>query len=149
MHLGPGATCAGALDPCRSGELENHARIGYSFPVLKDFDLPAETLLDLIVDTVVVVDAHGRFLYTSASCEALFGYTADELRGAYMIELVHPEDRGRTLQASWQVMSGQPVVGYRNRYIRKDGSIVTVEWSSQWSEQHDIRVAVARRAAEE
>jgi PAS domain S-box-containing protein len=113
--------------------------------VLKDLPLTADALLNLLVDTVVVVDAHGRFLYTSASCEKVFGYTADELRGTYMIELVHPEDRGRTLQTSWQVMSGEPTVGYRNRYVRKDGSIVHIEWSAQWSEQHAVRVAVARQ----
>ena len=48
----------------------------------------------------------------------MFGYTPDELHGTYMIELVHPEDRGRTLQTSWQVMSGDAKIGYRNRYVR-------------------------------
>lgn len=103
-----------------------------------------DTLLDLLLDTVVVVDAHGRFLYASASCERLFGYTPDELRGTYMIELVHPEDRGRTLQTAWQVMSGEPTAGYRNRYVRKDGSTVHIEWTAQWSEKYEVRIAVAR-----
>ena len=105
----------------------------------------ADALLDLLLDAVVVVDAHGRFLYASASAEQTFGYTPAELLGMYMIELVHPEDRGRTLQASWQVMSGEPKVGYRNRYLRKDGTTVHIEWSAHWSEQHEVRIGVARR----
>ena len=113
--------------------------------MLKDLPFKADTLLDLLLDTVVVVDAHGRFLYASASAEQLFGYTPAELRGTYMIELVHPEDRGRTLQTSWQIMSGAPTVGYRNRYVRKDGSTVHIEWSAQWSDKYEVRVAVARR----
>jgi PAS domain S-box-containing protein len=113
--------------------------------MLKELSIRPEVLLDLLLDTVVVVDAHGRFLYVSASCERTFGYTAAELLGTYMIELVHPEDRGRTLQTSWQVMSGDPKVGYRNRYVCKDGSIAHIEWSAQWSEQYEVRIGVARR----
>jgi PAS domain S-box-containing protein len=113
--------------------------------VLQDIPFTADVLLDLLLDTVVVVDAHGRFLYVSASAGQLFGYTPAELRGTYMIELVHPEDRGRTLQMSWQVMSGEPKVGHRNRYIRKDGRVVVIEWSAQWSEKYDVRIGVARR----
>lgn len=113
--------------------------------MLKDLELRPDQLLDLLLDTVVVVDAHGRFLYVSASAERTFGYTPAELLGTYMIELVHPEDRGRTLQASWHVMSGEPKIGYRNRYLRKDGSVVHIEWSAQWSEEHEVRIAVARR----
>ena len=94
--------------------------------MLKDLTFTADALLDLLPDTVVVVDAHGRFLYTSAGIEALIGYTSAELHGTYMIELVHPEDRGRTLQTSWQVMSGEPAVGFRNRSLHKDGRIAVV-----------------------
>jgi PAS domain S-box-containing protein len=112
--------------------------------VLKDLPFTADTLLDLLHDTVVVVDAHGRFMYVSASVEALLGYTRAELIGSYMIELVHPEDRGRTLQTAWQVMAGEPQVGYRNRYLRKDGSTVHIDWSALWSEKYDVRIAVAR-----
>ena len=57
---------------------------------------PAE-LLDLLVDTVFMLDPHGRLLYVSASCEALLGYKAEELIDKYMIEYVHPDDRGTTL----------------------------------------------------
>jgi len=126
----------------------NRPALGYAFRMLKDLPFTADTLLDLLLDTVVVVDAHGRFLYVSASAERLFGYAPAELIGTYMIELVHPEDRGRTLQASWQVMSGEPAVGYRNRYVRKDGSTVHIAWSAQWSEKYEVRIAVARRVGE-
>lgn len=112
--------------------------------MLRDLPFDASALLDLLLDTVVVVDAHGRFLYASASCLQTFGYSEDELRGTYMIELVHPEDRGRTLQTVWGIMGGEPRVGYRNRYVHKDGSTVLIEWSAQWSEEHEVRVAVAR-----
>ena len=106
--------------------------------------IPADALFDLIVDTVCVVDAYGRFLYVSASGEQLFGYSCEEMRGLYMIELVHPDDRGRTLLAAARILAGKPVTRFENRYVRKDGSVVTIQWSACWSAEHRVRVAVAR-----
>lgn len=100
--------------------------------------------MDMLVDTVCVVDAEGRYVYVSAACESLLGYTPDELIGRNMIELVHPDDRQRTMAAAMVVMGGQPHVNFENRYIRKDGGIVDIMWSARWSEEDQVRIAVAR-----
>ena len=102
------------------------------------------TVLDLMLDAVCVVDAAGRFVYVSAACEAIFGYTPEEMVGCLMMDMVAPEDRERTLQAATQVMSGQPSLHFENRYIRKDGTPVNVMWSARWSEADQLRVGVAR-----
>ena len=102
------------------------------------------TVMDLLLDTICVVDAHGRFLALSAACKQLLGYRADELIGRPMIELVLEEDRPRTLQAAREIMAGAPLPCFENRYVRKDGQIVHVMWSARWSEAHQVRIAVAR-----
>lgn len=102
------------------------------------------TVLDLMLDAVCVVDATGRFVYVSAACEAIFGYTPQEMVGRQMIDMVAPEDRERTLQAATRVMSGQPSLHFENRYIRKDGAPVDIMWSARWSECDQLRVGVAR-----
>ncbi|MEJ2060474.1 MAG: diguanylate cyclase [Gammaproteobacteria bacterium] len=101
-------------------------------------------VMDLLVDTVCVVDPEGCFVFVSAACERLFGYTQEELIGRNMIELVHPEDRERTLQAAERIMGGYLQTNFENRYVRKDGSVVHVMWSARWSESDGIRLAVAR-----
>lgn len=105
-------------------------------------------LVDMLVDTVCVVDKQGRFVFLSASCERLLGYTAQELLGRNMIELVHPEDRERTLSAADHIMAGQPQTHFENRYVRKDGRIVHIMWSAQWAPGDGLRVAVARDVTE-
>ena len=85
-----------------------------------------ETVLDLMLDAVCVVDADGCFVYVSAACESIFGYTQEEMIGRQMMELVAPEDRERTLLAAQQVMSGQPSLHFENRYIRRDGQRVDI-----------------------
>ena len=102
------------------------------------------TVLDLMLDAVCVVDAEGRFVYVSAACEAIFGYTPQEMVGRQMMDMVAPEDRERTLNAATRVMSGQPSLHFENRYIRKDGTFVDIMWSARWSECDQLRVGVAR-----
>ena len=102
------------------------------------------TLLDLLAGTVFVLDAHGLLLYASATCEPLLGYRPDELTGQYMIEFVHPDDRGRTLNAVWRIMAGQGPARFENRWMHKDGRDVPIQWAARWSAEHQVRVAVAR-----
>ena len=103
-----------------------------------------EHVLDLLVDAVCVVDTGGRFVYVSAACERIFGYTPEEMLGQSMIELVHPDDRARTLATAAGVMSGTPTPYFENRYLRKDGRIVHIMWTARWSEADGLRIGVAR-----
>ncbi len=100
--------------------------------------------MDLLLDTICVVDREGRFQYLSASCERVFGYTADEMIGQQMINFVFAEDRARTLQAASEIIAGVPRPSFENRYVRKNGEIVHILWSARWSEADQCRVAIAR-----
>lgn len=100
--------------------------------------------IDLLLDAVCVVDKEGRYVYVSASFETIFGYTPQEVLGRRMIELVHPDDRERTLQTANGIMAGNPQFHFENRYLRKDGQVVDIMWSARWSEGHQLRIAVAR-----
>ncbi len=105
---------------------------------------PFDKVMDLLLDTICVVDTDGRYVYVSASCEALLGYAPEELIGRNMIELVHPDDREETLRTAATIMAGQPATHFQNRYVRKDGSIVDIMWSARWSKSDGLRLAVAR-----
>lgn len=105
-------------------------------------------VMDLLLDAVCGVDAEGRYIYVNAACERMFGYTRDELLGRNMIELVHPDDRERTLEAARNVMRGDSHLHFENRYLRKDGTVVDLMWSASWSETDQLRLAVARDVTE-
>jgi PAS domain S-box-containing protein len=116
---------------------------------MKANDLAAlSNVMDLLLDAVCVVDAQGCFIFVSAACERIFGYTPAEMIGRPMIELVFHEDRARTLQAVDEIVTGMPKPHFENRYVRKDGQIVHIMWSARWSEVDRIRVAVARDITE-
>jgi diguanylate cyclase (GGDEF)-like protein/PAS domain S-box-containing protein len=107
-----------------------------------------DNIVDLLLDAVCVVDKEGRFVFLSAACERIFGYTQQELIGRPMIDLVAPADRARTLATAYEIMSGEPKFGFENRYVRKDGAIVHIMWSARWSEADQLRIAVARDITE-
>ena len=109
---------------------------------------PTENLVDLLLDAICVVDKRGRFVFVSAACQRIFGYSADEMIGQVMIEMVHPEDRAKTLLAAKEVMAGVHKPQFENRYLRKDGSSVHILWSARWSEDDQVRIAVAHDITE-
>jgi len=107
-----------------------------------------EKIMNLLTDMVCLVDAEGRYVFLNAACEKLLGYSPDELIGREMIDLVHPDDVERTLDAARDVMHGKPRANFENRYIRKDGSIAEIMWSARWWEDDELRLAVARDVTE-
>ena len=102
------------------------------------------SVMDLLVDTVCVVNVEGRFVFVSAACEQTFGYTPTEMIGQPMIDFVHPEDRARTLARVDEVYAGTLQPHFENRYVRKDGRTVHIMWSARSSHDTRMRVAVAR-----
>ncbi|WP_246265545.1 sensor domain-containing protein [Aromatoleum diolicum] len=105
--------------------------------------------VDLLLDTVFLVDARGRIVYVNAACERMFGYTPEELMGQSLLDFVVPEDRARTLEEAKQVIAGHSRIGFENRYIRKDGRRVHIMWSARWSEKDQLRIGVARDVTEQ
>jgi diguanylate cyclase len=101
-------------------------------------------LINLMLDTVFVIDGDDQIVFVSDACEALLGYRADELTGTLITDYMHPDDRAVTRASILRVMNGQPHVDFRNRYIRKDGGVVYILWSARWSEEEGVRIGVAR-----
>jgi len=109
---------------------------------------PLASYIDLLLDAVCAVDKQGRFVFVSAACERIFGYSPEELIGHAMIDLVHPADRQRTLDAAREIMGGEPKLNFENRYLCKDGRVAHILWSARWSEVDQLRIAVARDITE-
>lgn len=110
--------------------------------------IPPENFIDLLLDAVFVVDRDGYVRYVSAASERVFGYRPEEMVGRLILDFVHPDDRNRTQQAVREILQGELKPNFENRYVRKDGSIAQIMWSARWSEEEQVRVAVARDVTE-
>ncbi len=100
-------------------------------------------IMECSLDVICTIDDEGRFVSVSQACESVWGYQPDELRGKKFIDLVHPDDQAFTLEAARSIIAGQAVRNFENRYVRKDGSVVTMMWSSTWSEEDRLCFSIA------
>jgi diguanylate cyclase (GGDEF)-like protein/PAS domain S-box-containing protein len=105
-------------------------------------------IVDLLLDAVCIVDPEGRYIYVSQAFERIFGYTPQEVLGRRMIELVHPDDRERTLAAARNIMAGHLQLHFENRYVRKDGQVAHIRWTARWLPEQQMRLAVAHDITE-
>lgn len=103
---------------------------------------------DFVLDAIFAVDTQGVCVSVTGACERIFGYTAEEMVGKCMLDMVDPDDLGRTLQSIDRVMTGYLQRYFENRYIRKDGKVAYISWSATWSEDHQLRIGVARDMTE-
>jgi PAS domain S-box-containing protein len=107
-----------------------------------------QLIMDNSRDVICTADAYGNFRTVSAASEKLWGYKPEELEGKPYIDLVHPDDREKTVNVAAQIMVGGSVLDFENRYIRKDGSIIHVMWSAYWSDADNMMFAVAHDITE-
>ncbi|HEV3408655.1 MAG TPA: PAS domain S-box protein, partial [Chthoniobacterales bacterium] len=107
-----------------------------------------QLIMDNSQDVICTVDGEGRFVTLNAACEALWGYTPDEMVGRDYIDFIHPEDHAKTRQIAAQLFATGRVADFVNRYIRKDGDVVSVLWSVSWSETEKLMFCVAHDVTE-
>ena len=84
-------------------------------------------LAENTADLVTHVDSSGVRTYASPACEAMLGYSPQELIGGDPIELAHPHDRPQLamMLEALQLGSAFPALQYRVR--RRDGTYLWVE----------------------
>lgn len=99
-------------------------------------------------DIICTMDEEGRFIHISAASLPMWGYTPGELEGKKYIDLVFSEDVPLTNQVAAAIMTGTRVAMFENRYVRKDGSIISVMWSVRWEATEKVMYCVARDATE-
>ncbi|MGA3158461.1 MAG: PAS domain S-box protein, partial [Steroidobacteraceae bacterium] len=96
-------------------------------PVSADPAEELQALLDASVDGIVVIDQRGNMVVFNRAAERLFGYAADEIRGANVSLLMTESDRAHHDQslARYQETKVPHIIGIGREVQarRKDGSV--------------------------
>ena len=95
-------------------------------------------------DVICVVDSEGIFQRISPSCESVWGYTPKELIGQPFMKYVHPNDRDFTKKEATRITKEKNTIGFENRYLHKDGSVVYILWSTYWDSKEQVSYSIAR-----
>lgn len=110
--------------------------------------LHLDDVLELILDAVCVVDKENNLVFVSAAFEHMFGYLPEEVIGRSVFDFIYVEDKQKTSTTVDSILLGQTQTSFENRWLHKSGKIVHVLWSARWSEQHQLRIAVAHNITE-
>ncbi len=107
-----------------------------------------EKIMNSSLDIICTVDRDGTFLSVNSACKKIWGYSPKELIGKNYMDFVYKEDRQRTKKSSEATFSGKKTLNFENRYLHKDGSLVSVMWSANWDNQDGIMYCIARDITE-
>jgi PAS domain S-box-containing protein len=102
-----------------------------------------QLIMDNSQDVICTIDESGRFITVNEASEALWGFSPRELIGRRYMELVHPDDHAATEKAAGEILVSGRLADFVNRYIRKDGSVVSVLWSATWAAKKKMLFCVA------
>jgi PAS domain S-box-containing protein len=90
-----------------------------------------ERLFVLSLDLLCIASADGFFKRVNPAATELLGWSTEELLARPLIEFVHPDDRAATLdEIRRQVVAGENVLHFENRYRHRDGSWRVLAWRS-------------------
>jgi len=101
--------------------------------------------LELAHDMICTANMEGRFTSVNPAFTKVLGYQPEELLSKPFVDFVHPDDRANTSAEAARLASGEEgTIGFRNRYIARDGTYRWLEWSTSAYPSHGIIYASAR-----
>jgi PAS domain S-box-containing protein len=103
-----------------------------------------DRLFEFSLDLLGVAGLDGYFKRVNPAFEETLGYSSEELLAKPFIEFVHPEDRAETMSELESLVRGVRTAYFENRYLRKDGSEVWLEWKAVPAVKEDLIYATAR-----
>lgn len=100
-------------------------------------------VIENAADVICSIDMDGKFVAINPASYESWGYYPDELMGRRFIEVILPEDVPDTIRSVRSVRGATGKVSFENRVKKRDGNLVHVLWSADWSEKDRALFCVA------
>lgn len=96
-------------------------------------------------DLLVTASSDGYFTRLNPAWSAILGYDLDTMMSRPYTDFIHPDDLAATAaEVERQVVAGESVFNFQNRYRHRDGSYRWLEWTSAASDGGSRLHAAAR-----
>ena len=122
---------SGVVTPVRNseGDLVGFSKVMRDMTERKRVEEERDRLFMVAMDMLCIVYLDGRFKRVNPAFEAFLGFTEEELHAIPLFDLVHPDDRAKTIEEYGKLAQGEPTKLMENRLRCKDGSYNWVAWS--------------------
>ncbi|MBU0489581.1 MAG: PAS domain S-box protein [Bacteroidetes bacterium] len=81
-------------------------------------------------DIISLHELDGKYLFASSVVEKMIGYTPEELVGKSPVQFIHPDDSQAVIEVISAGLKAKASTIYRYRILKRDGSYLWVETSS-------------------
>jgi len=110
--------------------MEDGTQIGIGIDITerKQAEEKRERILTLSTGLICIAGMDGYFKYVNPAWEKLLGYTTQELLSRPFLDFIHPDDHEINDDEVASLSQGEKTIGFRNRYVCKDGSTIPVDW---------------------
>ncbi len=99
-------------------------RLSKAENALKESDRRFKLLFGNIKIVIGMLDPEGRYIQLNDFCEEMFGYTRQEMKGRSCLDVQHPDERQRSVEAMERMRGGEEsYVETEKRMLRKDGGV--------------------------
>ncbi len=116
---------------------------------LRESEERFRSFFELTADLMVIADIDGYFRDINSSWSKMLGYSSKELLSKPYLEFIHPDDLESTIRIiNEKLKLGVTVLSFENRYLRKDGGIEWLEWTSQPQVNKNQTYSIARNITE-
>ncbi|MBD1392898.1 sensor histidine kinase [Mucilaginibacter glaciei] len=103
-----------------------------------------DRFFDLTPDLFCIAGYDGYFKKINPAVSELLGYTNQELFAKPISEFIYFEDRDITAKHRDDLKKDIPLLNYENRYVKKNGDIVWLSWTSMPVEAEQTVYAIAK-----
>jgi PAS domain S-box-containing protein len=95
------------------------------------------------IDMLTIIGFDGYFKVLNPSWERTLGWSTEEMLSTPWLEFVHPDDTTASMFAISQILAGEEVHQFENRYRCKDGSIKWLSWNAYPYREENVMFGVA------
>ncbi|CAD5257993.1 MULTISPECIES: PAS domain S-box protein [unclassified Imperialibacter] len=114
----------------------------------KKLEEELNSFFELSTDILAIAGTDGFYKKVNPAFSRILGYSQEEILTIPYLNLIHPEDRKKTISELTILESGMPTHNFEIRYTTKDNKEIWLSWSSTPLPEQNLMYAVGKDITE-
>jgi PAS domain S-box-containing protein len=95
-------------------------------------------------DLVCIADTNAYYKVVNDAFTKVLGYSREDLLSRPFVEFIHPDDLEKTFAEVKFLTQNNPTIDFENRYVKKNGDLVFLQWRANLNTANNLIYAIAR-----